>query len=126
MSSRFGTQLFQLRLRRRRLQKQVALRAGIDPSYLAALERGRRPAPAPTLLQRLADSLDASDAERANLIRAAAADRLMTALANVEADLPSASLLIDFLRVLPALSAAERDAFSALAQAITHGRGETP
>ena len=34
--------LFLLRLRSNRLQKGIAFEAGLDPSYLAAMENGRR------------------------------------------------------------------------------------
>ena len=52
-------------------RKTVAARAGIDTSYLAALERGSRNPPNPETLEKIFDGLGASQQEKARLGRAA-------------------------------------------------------
>jgi len=122
MSTRFGPQLLHFRLRTRALQKQIALTAGIDGSYLAALERGRRPPPTSEVIERLSESLALVGVDRAVLRDAAAADRLMATILDVEPDLRGAGVLVEFLKALPALSSAEIDALISLATALQHSR----
>jgi predicted ATPase/DNA-binding CsgD family transcriptional regulator/transcriptional regulator with XRE-family HTH domain len=70
-------------------QKQVAERAGLSPSAIAALERGeRRPPPAATV-KVLADALNLSDTERAGF-QAAVHSIGPTAGANFPTDAPDA------------------------------------
>lgn len=75
----FGKTLAGLRKRRGRSQKYLALTAGLDPSQLAAIERGRRPPPQESLLRRLMDALKASDEEQKELRRA----RVLTWMAGI-------------------------------------------
>lgn len=60
----FGTLLSNLRIKRKMPQKQLALSAGLDQSYLSAIERGARPPPRDEQLSRLLSALQASDGER--------------------------------------------------------------
>jgi predicted ATPase/DNA-binding CsgD family transcriptional regulator/transcriptional regulator with XRE-family HTH domain len=63
----FGALLRRYRAAAQMTQKHLAERAGLSPSAIAALERGaRRPPPAATV-ELLADALELSDAERADL-----------------------------------------------------------
>jgi transcriptional regulator with XRE-family HTH domain len=57
-------------------QKTVAHRCGMDPSYLASLETGRRNPPSSKVLARLLDSIEASPQDRAQLNRLAFAHSL--------------------------------------------------
>ncbi len=84
MRDLFPELLFQLRRRRKLLQKQVADRAKIDQSYLAGLERGRRDPPRATILSRLCDGLEATAEERIALRDAASVSRLYKALDQIE------------------------------------------
>lgn len=52
-------------------QKDAALVSGMDRSYLAALENGRRSPPGLAALHRLLDAIRAPQAERAKIIYAA-------------------------------------------------------
>ncbi|MGO4328767.1 helix-turn-helix domain-containing protein [Cupriavidus sp. M-11] len=57
-------------------QKAVAQRCGIDPSYLAAMEAGRKGVPSRLVLEALVTAMSAADEERGQLYRAACAERL--------------------------------------------------
>ena len=59
METTFGENLFQLRRKRKKLQKAVAYAAGLDPSYVASLENGRRDPPRREILDKLCDALAA-------------------------------------------------------------------
>lgn len=72
----FGTSLLLARSRRGLSQASVARRAGVDPSYLAAIERGRRRVPRPETVTRLADSLGLTAGERAKVEYIAAVQRM--------------------------------------------------
>lgn len=52
-------------------QKDAAFASGMDRSYLAALESGRRSAPGLAALHRILDAIRATQAERAKIIYAA-------------------------------------------------------
>lgn len=52
-------------------QKDAAFASGMDRSYLAALESGRRSPPGLAVLHRILDAIRATKAERANIIYAA-------------------------------------------------------
>lgn len=86
MSSRFGFLIAQARLRKRIQQKMVALTAGIDPSYLAAVERGRRPPPKRELVNKVVAALQLSAVDWATALEAAALDRVMPAIFALEQD----------------------------------------
>ncbi len=61
----FGQQLRRLRLQHGLSQEALAERAGLTPSAVAALERGRRRRPYPRTIDRLAEALDLADHVRA-------------------------------------------------------------
>jgi transcriptional regulator with XRE-family HTH domain len=118
VSTDFSEALFSLRRRRNKLQKQVALAASIDPSYLAALENGRRSAPRKHLVDRLCDALDATLDERAQLESAAVYARLLESIAEYQDDIKGGDALAAFAAALPQLSAAEIEAISNLVEVL--------
>lgn len=69
--SRLGPELRRLRAQRKLLQKQVAIDASLDASYLARLEGGTRQPPRLETLRRLSAALKAS-AEEGRVLTAAA------------------------------------------------------
>ena len=72
----FAKQLAGMRRVKNLSQKKVALDAGLDQSYLAGVERGRRPPPRLEILERLCAALGATENERRSLRRSAALTRL--------------------------------------------------
>lgn len=72
----FGACLLRLRLSRKLSQKAVALEAGMDQSYLAGLEAGRRSLPREKQLLRLANALQVTDQECQELREARAFSKL--------------------------------------------------
>lgn len=103
-TTNFGDCLTQARRRRRLLQKTLALTAGLDPSYVAGLERGRRRPPKPALIDRLVMALRADPVERERLLAAAAADRLAHAIARHESEIQGAGVLARIAGCLPQLA----------------------
>ncbi|WP_447982941.1 helix-turn-helix domain-containing protein [Achromobacter kerstersii] len=67
----FGTCLERLRKRRQMHANRLALLAGVDPSYITLLERGRRPPPRDAVLGRLIGALLLTPQEKEELTRAA-------------------------------------------------------
>ena len=103
LTSSFGQLLLQLRQRSRRPQKEIAAAAGLDASYLASLERGRRTAPRTEIIERLLRALNASLDERKCLLAAAATDRLVHTIARHEAQISGASAIARIASRLPQL-----------------------
>lgn len=122
MYSRFGSLIAQTRLRKRIPQKTVALSAGIDPSYLAAVERGRRPPPKRELVTKVIAALHLSAADRATFLEAAALDRLMPAIHALDQDVRGASTLERLCMALPYLTETQLEALGALIDAISTRR----
>lgn len=107
MSARFGFLVFHARIRKRLSQKTIAYTAGIDASYLASVERGRRPPPSRQVVEKILAALGMSGAEHAVAIEAAAIDRLVPAIRDSEQDVPGAAVLIRLCNALPYLSNAK-------------------
>jgi transcriptional regulator with XRE-family HTH domain len=110
MSNTFAEALFALRRKRKKLQKEIALSAGIDPSYLAALESGRRGAPDKTLTKKLCDALAATVSERTHIENAAAHARLLRALSTHHEDVRGGPALLDIAEALPSLASIQIEA----------------
>lgn len=94
---RFPAALRQMRLRRGLLQKTIAYQLHLDPGQLCAVERGSRGPFDASTLERAADLLALSEAERQDLAWAAHHDRLVAQLGQrgactEEIELISASL----------------------------------
>ncbi len=104
MYPRFGPLVFDSRVRKHLPQKTIAGRVGIDSSYLASIERGRRPPPRREIVDRIISALGMSDAEKSAAIAAAALDRLEPAIRYAEGDLPGAAVLARLCSALPHLS----------------------
>lgn len=79
MELHFGRAFCIARSRANQRQADVARRAGIDPSYLAAVENGRRKAPSKILLVRLLASIELTASEQKKLELLAALDRMIDA-----------------------------------------------
>lgn len=76
----FGAAIRALRERQGRSQKELALTAGMDPSFLAAIERGRRPPPQIRLVKRFIGALHAGPQEAEQVMLAWELSRLARAL----------------------------------------------
>ncbi len=63
----FGECLARLRKKRGNSQKFIAMQAGLDASYLAGIEHGRRPPPRQTVLERILGALCVTPEERLEL-----------------------------------------------------------
>ena len=110
----FGETLFQLRRSRKLLQKVVASNAGLDQSYFASLEKGRRDAPRLAVIERILDGVSATEAERSELKRAAALSRLIGILEASAGEIAGAEALISFAVAIPAMDATELDAIETI------------
>lgn len=91
----FAQCLVRLRGRRNIQQKSLALAAGMDQSYVAGLESGRRPPPRDKQIQRLSSALSATEAEMAQLYSARGVTKLNTLMCKTEpkSAIPLARLL---------------------------------
>lgn len=87
-------------------QKEVALEAGLDQSYVCALERGRRKVPRPDVLDALCRGLKLGEEECRELSWAAAHDRVLAALSG-EGLASHAALVSAALRAAHYLGASE-------------------
>ena len=119
-----GELLASARRKRRLLQKQVADRAGLDPSYLGALERGRREAPSSKIFQQLLRVLEPSQLERQQLIHALALLRLQRVIEDEAAPLLGGGALLRIARRLPYLAEPDLDLVETLVQRLA--RGQSP
>lgn len=120
----FGEYLFSLRRKRKLLQKQIALGAGFDPSYLTSLERGRRDPPRGRILEQLLKALEVTECERRGLMQAAALSRLAKTLQAQEQDLPGATQLLRLAMLMPELRTEEVASLVTLAEGLA-GRRST-
>lgn len=118
MATRFGELLFQLRRTRTLLQKQVALEAGIAPSYLAGLENGRRPPPEKKTLAAIIDALALTSQESQQLSAEAAAEKAAHYLQHCRDELPGIDCLVQLARALPNLSQREISTIEALVETL--------
>jgi transcriptional regulator with XRE-family HTH domain len=112
----FGRDLAALRRKHGWLQKQVALTSGFAPSYLAALEGGRRPPPPSEALGKILDAIDATEVERTQLSRAAALTHITRAISNHLESFPGAAAAVSLLEVSPEMSSTELGAIQALVE----------
>ena len=118
MPSRFGSFIFQTRIRKRISQKSIALSVGIDPSYLASVERGRRPPPTKAVVSKILSALKMSPADQVLALEAAALDRLVLAIQGIERDIRGTEALMTLCDALPYLSEAKLSVLSALIQTL--------
>jgi transcriptional regulator with XRE-family HTH domain len=118
MNRRFGELLFQHRRTRTLLQKQVALEAGIDPSYLAGLENGRRPPPEKSTLNAIIQALALTSDETTELTAQAASEKAARYLQTNLEDLPGIDCLVQLALALPSLSQREISTIEALIETL--------
>lgn len=76
----FGKALSVARMQRDLRQAEVARRVGMDQSYLAAIEKGRRKTPAYPLFQSLIAAIEPTAAEQRRLAHLATVDGLIESL----------------------------------------------
>lgn len=110
----FGRCLGSLRRKHGLLQKEVAFNSGFTPSYIAALEGGRRPPPSTAALNKIANAIGASDLEEERLIRASKLTDIARVVANYVKDFPAAEAAISLLEVSSEMTPIEVDAMRTL------------
>lgn len=120
MNCFFGECLVRLRKRHGRSQKYVALEAGLDPSYLAGLERGRRPPPRDPLLGRIMKALGATPSDMLE-IRSSLALTKLAHLAN-ELEPAYGQALVRIATGMQSCSADELKALETIVQGFEHRR----
>lgn len=97
--------LVTLRKARGLSQKALAISAGMDQSYVAGLEHGRRPPPRDRQIARLAQALQASPEEHARLLEAKTA--VLLARVSAEVDGPHRDMLAQLILIASRLSATD-------------------
>lgn len=112
----FGLCLAQLRRKKKLRQKQVANEAGVDSSYWAAVENGRRLPPRPRVMTKLVKAVKANDLEERELNRAAMLSQLAIELKERIDFFASAPLALTILELSAALSEGEIEALSTLVE----------
>ncbi len=94
-----------LRRSRRLRQNEVAASAGLDPSYVASLEAGRRKPPREDIMERLLCALQATPDERDEMKRLAALDQ---GLRNLRRGLDNNFEGVELLEAMARLIATQR------------------
>ncbi|MCB8749032.1 helix-turn-helix domain-containing protein [Rhodoferax sp. U2-2l] len=93
----FGTYLVKVRRAKRLMQKQVAIDAGLDASYLAALERGRRLPPRAEVMKKLFLALEANENEQSEMKYAASLSRMSNELVGNAINFPGVEVALAVL-----------------------------
>lgn len=122
MFQTFGTRLGNLRTARGMPSKQLASLAGLDPSYITQLERGRRDPPRHAVILKLALALDLPQREAQQLSRAATNERLLRAISNMENRVPAMELAEELIHHEDALDEAGYLAIKSFMHAYIAGR----
>ncbi|MDT6997666.1 helix-turn-helix transcriptional regulator [Burkholderia cenocepacia] len=113
----FADYLTAIRRRSGQRQKTVAHRSGMDPSYLASLETGRRNPPSSEVMNRLLDAIGASAEERRQLHRLAFAHGLQSYVHHrAPPDWPEEGS--EILAAVPMLSATQLRCLSSILKAV--------
>ncbi len=110
----FGRGLGSLRRKYGWLQKEVAYKSGFAPSYIAALEGGRRPPPPLETFHKIVEAVGATELEEAQLQRAAKLSEIARVIANHSNVFPGASAALSLLEVSPEMTTDEVDALRTL------------
>jgi transcriptional regulator with XRE-family HTH domain len=119
----FGILIAKIRNQHQLKQKQVAFDAGVDSSYIAALERGRRNPPPEKTLQRLIGGLQASVTEQLLIQKSAAIFRVSKVIREHSQVLPNAQLILNFTQRIPELDPPAIHAISAVIAAFDAQKG---
>lgn len=114
--NQFGRGLGGLRRKYGLLQKQVAGDSGFAPSYIAALEGGRRPPPPMEALKRITKAIGASEQEEERLIRASKLTEIARVIANHRDEFPGAAAAVSLLEVSSEMTTVEVDALRTLVE----------
>lgn len=125
----FGMHLAKLRRKNKLKQKQVAYEAAMDPSYVAALENGRRFPPRKSLMTSLARAVKANEQEEVELLRAAMLSEIARGVEEYAENFAGAELAMEILELSSVLSPNEIQALSTLVEgyrfrAYVQGRNE--
>lgn len=118
----FGESLARIRKGRGFSQKSIALDASLDASYLAGLERGRRPPPRQQVLNRIVSALRATPGEQLQLKEAIALTKI-SKIAMTELGTDLGQSLMNLARAIRLCSPDERKALETIAVGIV-SRGE--
>ena len=110
----FGIFLAKLRRKNKMRQKQVAYEAAMDPSYIAALESGRRFPPRRNMMVNLAKALQASEQEELEMFRAARLSEIAKGFKKHSDNFAGAQLAMEILELSSAMSLAEIQALTTL------------
>lgn len=94
MTSELGSLVISFRRSRAWSQKRLALESGLDQSYLAGVERGRRPPPRDAVVKRLANALKLSAEESHTFLGALAAARAARVVERFDPDVGRAVALL--------------------------------
>lgn len=118
----------QLRRNKKLKQKQVAFEAGIDSSYWAAIENGRRLPPRQRVLVKVIKAVKASAQEEKELSRAAMLTQIAKGLNERIDYFAGAPLALAILELSSVLSPGEIEAISTLIEGYrfrAHAQGRT-
>jgi predicted transcriptional regulator len=115
--SSFPECLLELRKTHGLSQKALALAAGMDQSYVAALEKGRRPPPRERQIFRLAEALSASPMETAQLLKARAISNMARSGAQISQ--PQAPALTHLISIAAGMTPSEVGVLDQIAQALS-------
>ena len=115
----FGECLARLRKKRGQSQKFVAIQAGIDASYLAGIEHGRRPPPRQPVFERILAALSVTSEERQELKTAIVIARLAR-IAAAEMEPAYGQSLIRIACAMRFCSIDELKALEVIAQGFKH------
>lgn len=110
----FGICLAQLRREKKLKQKQVAFEAGVDPSYVAALENGRRIPPRLDGLRKIAKAINANEQEENELYRTARLSLLAKEIHACAEHFEGAAVAMDILVMSSVMSPKEVEAIGTL------------
>lgn len=113
-SNFFGPYLATLRRKRCLRQKQVAADSNLDPSYVAALENGRRMPPRKEVMTRLFQALNLSDLEKYELSRLAVLSEVGRAMRQHSDKLAGIDAALSVLEISAYLSPEELNAIETL------------
>jgi transcriptional regulator with XRE-family HTH domain len=110
----FGNYLAKLRREKKLKQKQVAYEAGVDPSYVAALENGRRVPPRHDGVIKLAKAVNANDQETKDLERSARLSQLAKEIDACAEHFSGATVAMAILELSSVMSQSEIHALATL------------
>jgi len=121
----FGNAFHIARVRAKRRQGEIARSAGIDASYLAAVETGKRKAPNSKTINNLLIALNMPEWKRRKFIELAVIDRMLDAAEAMRICSDSDARLEKHLHVLAGFGEKEWDNLEFVTQSIEHKRQKT-